>query len=284
MTGRVLFADVGNTAVKWRLWTGSEWGDACWMEPEKAVQKAGCLLDKWRPGTLVAVASVSMRTAQDGYPVYRHGARQPQSEETPRNIMVVAAALAETADQARIPCLLAGCDFAIPIQTAYHDPNEVGLDRLCSAFAASNLVGKPVVTASAGTCLTVEAVDARGVLVGGAIAAGVGAMAHGISEGAPHLRPFVEDALRADATTLVLGRSTFENIALGLWLGAAAVLDRLIAAARAVVGPGAPVVLTGGDAHKIAPLCQTQVDVVDYLVLEGLRLAYQSHLARSLGQ
>ncbi|MCX7597394.1 MAG: type III pantothenate kinase [Armatimonadetes bacterium] len=280
MSGRVLFGDIGNTVVKLRLRDGGHWRDLLWGEPGEATEKTKHLLGEQRPSALVMVASAPVRALLDTYPICQEALRELPIEETGCRVLALVAQLADVAGRACTPCLVAGRDFPVSVPTAYHDPGELGVDRLCAAFAASHLFGVPVVTASAGTCLTVEAVDERGVLVGGAIAAGVGAMARGIIGAVPHLECYVDAAVRAGVSTVDLGRSTAENLVLGLWLGAAATLDRLIAAARAVVGMKAPVVLTGGDAHKLAPLCQTKVEIFEHLVLEGLRLAYETHLSQ----
>lgn len=279
MSRRVLFVDIGNTMVKWRLWDG-EWGEPVGTELQAAAKDAGEFLRDWQPSAVVSVASAPGRTVLDACRRLRQGSARPRSAEAPEGVLELAARVAQIADRVCVPFLLAGCDFAIPMPTEYQDPKEIGVDRLCAALAGRHLFGLPVVTASAGTCITVEAVDGRGVLVGGAIAAGIGAMAKGIGEAVPHLCSCLDGALSADATTLAVGRSTVENLALGLWLGAAAILDRLIAAARSAIGRQAPVILTGGDAQRLAPLCETKVEVFDHLVLEGLRLAYDFYLAQ----
>lgn len=280
MTERVLFADIGNTIVKWRLWDSDGWADSCWAELCEAPDKVRDSLLAWRPSALAVVASVSAGAVSEVHSVRSCVAGRDAAMQGMVSVLAVAAEFVELAEEARVPLFLAGRDFPIPIPTEYRDPTEMGLDRLCSAFAARQLFGAPVVTASAGTCLTVEAVDVRGVVVGGAIAAGVSAMAKGLGEAVPHLRPFLEDAMRSDVAALELGRSTAENLALGLWMGAAAALDRLVAMARAAVGQEAPVVLTGGDAAAFARLCRSEVKVCERLVLEGLRLAYENRFGR----
>lgn len=279
MSGRILFADIGNTMVKWRLWNGG-WGDLWWTEPPEAPEKAEVCVRQWKCAALVSVASAPIRAILDAYCDLRYGAPQPSAKKVSEGVLALAVQLAQATARASVPFLLAGRDFAIPMPTDYEDPKEIGADRLCAALAGREIFGAPVVTASAGTCITVEAVDGRGVLIGGAIAAGVGAMAKGIGQAVPHLRESLGAALFAVPTAGAVGRSTAQNLALGLWLGAAGILDRLIAAARAAVGSEAPVILTGGDAHRLAPLCETKVEVFDHLVLDGLRFAYEAYIAQ----
>ena len=170
--------------------------------------------------------------------------------------------------------LAARRDFPIPVETMYEDPSEIGADRLCNALAAMDWVGKPVISASAGTCLTVEAMDAEGVLIGGAICSGVMTAAAGIGLRVPHLKEKALEATQPPQTP-ALGRSTVENLRIGLWLEAAAAMQRLITLAREALGVDAPVVLTGGDASTLAQLMSIPVSVVRELTLEGVRIAFE---------
>lgn len=62
----------------------------------------------------------------------------------------------------------------VPIRNAYESPQTLGADRLAAAVAGAKLAeGKPALVFDAGTCLTIEYVDAEGVYRGGAIAPGL---------------------------------------------------------------------------------------------------------------
>lgn len=62
----------------------------------------------------------------------------------------------------------------VPIRNAYQSPQTLGADRLAAAVAGAKLAaGRPALVFDAGTCLTVEFVDAEGVYRGGAIAPGL---------------------------------------------------------------------------------------------------------------
>lgn len=70
-----------------------------------------------------------------------------------------------------------------------------------------------------GTCITAQALDAEGTLVGGVIAGGLEAQVAGIRATVPHLREPVDAALellRSGEEAPRMGRSTVENLAAGL--------------------------------------------------------------------
>lgn len=244
-----LFADIGNTTVSWAVWSGSAWAGPRQVRP-------------------AASAPVALRAA----------ARQAGAS-------AVVAVVSSPANGSRVEEAIRADglefqqvrrDFPIPIQTAYLDPSQLGADRLCNALAASHLLGTPVVSASAGTCLTVEAVDASGVLAGGAIAAGVATAAAGIGLRVPHLTDPARAAAQRPPDRPAPGRTTEENLRYGLWLSAAATMDAFLAMAREAVGQGAPAVVTGGDAKTISSLMQTAVRVEPDLTLIGVKLAFDA--------
>jgi type III pantothenate kinase len=244
----VLYADIGNTNVCWRAW-----GDGNWLAELSRES--------------VVAAPTTLRAAAMAY-------------GTSVVVAVVSApALGQRVEEALqasgLRFIKAGRDFSVPVQSDYEDPTQIGADRLCNALAAQQKYGCPVVSGSAGTCLTTEAVNERGVVIGGAIAAGVPAAASGVGLSVPHLAEPAKQAVQARPLSLSPGRTTEQNLSLGLWLGAAATMDVLIALATSAVGKEAPAILTGGDAPFLAPLMRTPVQVVANLTLEGLRLAFE---------
>ncbi|MCD6351969.1 MAG: type III pantothenate kinase [Armatimonadetes bacterium] len=246
MTKR-LVADVGNTTVCWQIVSAG--GEASQINRRPASEAV----------TLVvrAAAEASVRRV----------AAVVSAPELGRRVE-------EALAREGIEYLQVGRDLPVPIETDYYDPAEIGPDRLCNALAAREGYGPPVVSASAGTCLTVEAVNAEGRLVGGAIGAGVPAASAGIAATAPHLAEAVRRAAGRSPED-GLGRSTQENLTLGLWLGVAGALESLVLRARRAVGEGAPVVLTGGDAQPLAMLLGLEVAVEPGLTLQGVRLALE---------
>ena len=167
--------------------------------------------------------------------------------------------------------LLAREDFPIPLRNETLQPDRVGADRLLGALAAYRRVGAPCVVVDAGTAITVNAVRSDGAFLGGAIFPGLAMMARALAEGTA-LLPTVAPA----ADVPLVGKSTEQAIAVGIRRGAAGAVAGLIAAARQTVGPGARVVLTGGDAERLAEFLPPDCRLTfPNLVLEGLVFAYR---------
>lgn len=166
---------------------------------------------------------------------------------------------------------VAGTGFPIPLRTDVEAPERVGTDRLLGALAAYARAGGACITVDVGTAVTVNAVRADGVFLGGAILPGPDLMARALADGTAQLPPV---DLPADAPPV--GRSTEQAIAAGVLVGAAGAVAALVAGARRSVGPDAPVLVTGGGAGRlVAHLPADCRQVVPDLVLEGLVIAYR---------
>lgn len=172
------------------------------------------------------------------------------------------------------PPRVLGRELRSDLAVGYHDPAEIGQDRLAAVEGALAHFSPPLVVLTLGTCVTVEAVSAEGTVVGGAIAPGVEAQVAGLRATVPHLQEDVEAALaslRGQGTSPGVGRSTTEN----LWLGLAATLvgtaERLVELMREQVGGQAPVIATGGDADLLGRYTRVIDRVEPMLVLDGLR-------------
>ncbi len=175
------------------------------------------------------------------------------------------------------PLHVAGSDFPIPIHVSMAEPGRVGVDRLLAALAAYRQTGGPCIIVDFGTAITVNAVQADGTFLGGAIYPGLAMMAGALADGTAQLPRIAVP----DAAPLV-GRNTEEAIAAGLLHGTAGAVANLIIVASEVVGESARVFLTGGDAPRVAnflpPDCR---EVSPDLVLDGLAIAYRESARRS---
>jgi type III pantothenate kinase len=174
------------------------------------------------------------------------------------------------------PLYVAGTDFPIPLRTDVENPSRVGVDRLLAALAAYRLAGGPCIVVDCGTAITVNAVRADGLFLGGAIFPGLGMMARALSEQTA-LLPLT--AVPDEAP--MIGRCTEDAIAAGILHGAAGAVANLILGAAEIVGDDARIFLTGGDAPRVArrlpPDCR---EISPDLVLEGLMIAYREWVSK----
>jgi type III pantothenate kinase len=157
------------------------------------------------------------------------------------------------------------------VRCAYADPRRLGVDRWIAVLAAYNAARGAACVAQAGTAVTFDAVDARGMHLGGLILPG------------SRLLPAALDRHTSDigstaATTAVprgldlLGRNTDAAVGNGAWLALGAALDRAATTVADALGVEPVVYLTGGDADALAGWLETRVEIRADLVLEGLAL------------
>jgi len=152
-----------------------------------------------------------------------------------------------------------------PFELDVHDPHTVGVDRLAHVAGLASRGIRRAVAVGAGTAVIVDVLR-DGRFEGGCILPGVDLAARALRSGTSQL-PRVQVA----ESVPLRGRETRSAIASGVvhgtLFGAAEIARRF---ARQL-GPGTPIVVTGGRAGALAALLRGSVEVdLDLLVL-GLR-------------
>jgi type III pantothenate kinase len=152
------------------------------------------------------------------------------------------------------------------------NPKEVGPDRIVNALAAFATYGGPCIVVDFGTATTFDAVSERGEYLGGAIAPGIQVSAQGLFQATARLP-------RVELTTPrnVIGKNTVESVQSGLLYGAAAEVEGMVERMQKELGGHATVIVTGGLAALVAPLCPAVDHHDPWLTLEGLRLVYDKN-------
>ena len=180
----------------------------------------------------------------------------------------VAPIAAEARRQYGRDALVAGHDFPVPIENRCDEPARVGVDRLLNALAAYERTAGACIVVDAGSAVTVDAVDASGAFLGGAIVAGPGLAAAALHDHTAQL-PCMEPRVPESA----IGRNTGAAIEAGLYHACRGAVAELVGAIAAEAGGVEHVLATGGFAPWLADLdCVTLVD--EHLTLRGLRLAW----------
>lgn len=175
-------------------------------------------------------------------------------EEPPASIVAVSVVdrwterLEVAADALGLPLTVVAASH-IPISTGLARPDRTGPDRLLAAWAASRIHGSPVIVVDLGTATTVDAVDADGFFLGGAIAPGLELAADALAEHTARL-PRIDIALPDEA----IGTDTAEAIASGVVIGHIGTVRELAQRMHARIATRmarTKVVITGG--HSAAP-------------------------------
>lgn len=243
MSGIALLIDLGNTRLKWSLaeggrllespsaivWPGGELPMACWSAMGV---------------TNIVMASVAGVEA---------------TSEAVRRISQLGAKIRQVATDAAWQGL----------RCAYPEPSRLGVDRWLALIAAyrMNPPGRCLVV-SAGTALTIDALDPGGRHRGGIIVPGLAAMRDGLIAAAPGLA-----AYRDGKAGTGLATDSADAIASGCLQVALALIERH----RGEGDSPGPVLLSGGDADVLTPHVRRPCQLKPWLVLEGL--AMWAHVA-----
>jgi type III pantothenate kinase len=158
-------------------------------------------------------------------------------------------------------------DTPLPIKLDYKTPATLGADRIADACGAWALHrGEASLVIDAGTCITVDFLDASGVYHGGAIMPGLKMSLQALNTFTAKL-PLVDidNVKRAP----VLGRSTEDSILAGT-LGATMLALAGYVALYREKAPGLHVLLTGGDSQRLVDAGATGWEMVPHLTLTGL--------------
>jgi type III pantothenate kinase len=166
----------------------------------------------------------------------------------------------------------------VPVLKDVEGADVGGADRALGVYAATRLMpaGRPGLVVSCGTAITVERVTAEGVWLGGAIAPGLGPMAHAL-----HLRtaqvPLIDTRqFDPECPPPAWGRGTLGSLAAGIFWGTVGVARELIARQSDDIDGDPWVIWAGGDGALLAKFAGGDKPVIEPdLVLVGLaRLAF----------
>ena len=240
---RILAIDAGNTRIKWGVHADGSWQVQSWVETPRVARIAGAWAKLQAPDRVIAANVAGARVAR-------------------------ALAAAARRFQRRVR-FVRGAATQCGVKSSYENPQQLGADRWAALIGARHFHRGPCVVVNAGTTVTVDALTADGVFLGGMIVAGAGLMRGALARGTAGLRP------RAGRFTYFPAR-TADAIESGAVNALAGAVERMLRFMQQT-GQEAPLtVISGGAARLIALQLNGAVEVVDNLVLEGLlRIALQ---------
>ncbi len=146
------------------------------------------------------------------------------------------------------------------------NPVEVGADRIVNAVAAWARYKQALVVVDFGTGTNLDAVNAKGEYVGGAIAPGLD-----ISMDALFTRAAKLPRVELKKPPRAIGKNTIHALQSGLLYGYAGLVDALVERMKAELEPRAKVVATGGLAFLFEGVSRTLEAYDEFLTLDGLR-------------
>lgn len=258
-----LLLDLGNTRLKWAL-----------AEPVHA--SSGAQPPRWQLGDVQALA----HAGPDFMPALQQALRSLPEVDSVHCVSVTA----ETTFEAVGRCVEADVRSIQPglrrarteatapapegrqLVCAYPLPAHLGTDRWLSLRGALIQSRPPLLVVSAGTALTLDAIDADCRHLGGLILAGVAGMREGLLARAPHLQ---NDESRPGPGEF-WADDTAPAVAMAPWQAAAGLIERAVRRMQGDSGQEPCLLLAGGDAEALLPLLDRPARLDPHLVLKGL--------------
>jgi type III pantothenate kinase len=158
-----------------------------------------------------------------------------------------------------------------PITLDVVEPRTVGADRVLNVIAAHAAHEGDLIVVDFGTASTFDVVDYSGAYKGGIITPGINLSLDALVAAAAKL-PRI--AIEAPATRSVIGRTTEDQMHIGIFWGYVAMMEGLTARMKAEIGRPAKVIATGG----LAILFDKHTDMFDAiepdLTIQGLAMLY----------
>jgi type III pantothenate kinase len=155
------------------------------------------------------------------------------------------------------------------------EPGSVGADRVLNAIAGHALYEGDLIIIDFGTATTFDVVDYSGAYKGGIIAPGINLSLDALVAAAARL-PRV--AIEAPEHPSVIGRTTEDQMHIGIYWGYVAMMEGLVERMKGEIGRPVTIVATGG----LATLFDQHTDLFDAiegdLTIQGLAMLH----ARSL--
>ncbi|HSC07863.1 MAG TPA: type III pantothenate kinase [Steroidobacteraceae bacterium] len=247
----ILLLDIGNTRIKW-----AQALDAT-LTPQQSLMHRDAAPDTWtrqlfrerfRPARLL----VSNVAGEEMAAIIRR--------EAERNWHVSPEFAATTAS-------------AAGVTNAYPQPSSHGVDRWLTLLAARHMTANAACVIDAGTAVTIDAMNARGLHLGGVIIPGIRMMVESLVARTSDLgsKSRKSSPRTVDHRVGMFASDTARAIESGALFAIAAAADRGVAELlREGSGDRPSVYLTGGDAERIRAVMTTAAEVIPDLVLRGL--------------
>lgn len=236
-----LFLDIGNTALKWRCYLDGavHQGDAVHRRDWSCLRQIDAI--EWHRLERIEVASVAGRDADP---------------------LLAAAIVLLGQVQPRFYYSRASDAGVV---NAYSEPHRLGVDRWLAVIEAWHRYGAAVIV-DCGSALTLDAVTATGEHLGGYIVPGLAMLERSLIQGTGSVQ--VDGASAEDS--IAPGCSTSEGVKNGIMRMTVAFITDAVVALGQGLPDTAPVLLTGGDAARVARVLPIATELAPDLVLDGL--------------
>lgn len=168
--------------------------------------------------------------------------------------------------------LVVGPGLKTGLNIKIENPAQTGADLVVGSVAALREHKPPLIVVDMGTATTMIVLDESGALIGGSISPGVKISMDALTD-----RTALLPGLQLDQPKRAIGRNTIDCMRSGIMLGAACMLDGMVERMEAELGKKTTVVVTGGIAKFVIPMCRTPMVYDKDLLLKGLAILYRDN-------
>lgn len=234
MEDRRLLLDAGNSRLKWACVVGRDWRE----------QGAGSYAG------LSALESV----LNSGMRCYIASVAHQQDEERIIELL---------ANHAITPVWMTSEARALDVSSRYQPPQKLGVDRWMGLIAARQRTSGPVLVVSVGTAMTVDALSAEGVFLGGLIVPGMAMMQQALLQGLAQVREVTGEVAIFPCTTA-------DAVQSGIAAALCGAIQLQHARLARDAGTAPHCLITGGGAASVLPYLELPAEHIPALVLEGI--------------
>ncbi|MBP3479512.1 MAG: type III pantothenate kinase [Oscillospiraceae bacterium] len=168
--------------------------------------------------------------------------------------------------------LVVGPGLKTGLNIKIENPAQTGADLVVGCVAALREHKAPMIVVDMGTATTMVVLDESGALIGGSISPGVKISMDALTD-----RTALLPGLQLDQPKRAIGRNTIDCMRSGIMLGTACMLDGLVERMEEELGCKTTVVVTGGIARFVIPMCKTPMIYDKDLIIKGLAALYREN-------
>lgn len=168
--------------------------------------------------------------------------------------------------------LVVGPGLKTGLNIQLENPSQTGADLVVGSVAALREHKPPMIIIDMGTATTMTVLNEQGALIGGCIAPGVKISMDALTE-----RTALLPGLQLDQPKKAIGRNTIDCMRSGIMMGAACMLDGMIARMEEEIGCRTTVIATGGVAKFVVPMCRREIIYDQDLLVKGLAILYREN-------
>ena len=168
--------------------------------------------------------------------------------------------------------LVVGPGIKTGLDIRLENPAQTGADLVVADVAALREHKPPLIVIDMGTATTMAVLDQNGAHIGGCIIPGVKLSMDALTE-----KTALLPGLQLDQPKRTIGRNTVDAMRSGIMIGAACMLDGMVERMEQELGQKTTVIITGGIAKFIAPLCKTPMIYDKDLIIKGLAALYRDN-------